>query len=309
MYSRYPFLYGARSLFDKSSTSIKYTAQTFSFFNRLLLGPVYEQNNQLPQIEVTIFYNIMVILKKLNSKYISRMFLGNYAKRFEYFFLMDMQNKDVRDEVLDFFGISTEYQRYKEDIVQMSVPYYLALTRDGADFRLVNQAVKRGTVTITNNRFALILRTILEKALMKRIEDMKPVDSITFGTEYDEMILKIGKQYGKNHQMYSTTTVGTGQLPPCMSCMIEKAKTEHHLTHIERLTLAIYLKSKNYDEDYILDIYKQLSDYNEKITKYQVDRAGNYKVYNCDKLQTEGLCKKDLDKNNRCEKISNPFLY
>jgi DNA primase large subunit len=255
----------------------------------------------------------MVILKKLNSKYISRMFLGNFAKRFEYFFMTDLPNKSMRDEILDFFNIDSGALRFGQDIVKMSVPtYLLVLSRNiqGSEFRLINQAVKRGTVTISNSRFVMILRIKLEQILLKRIEEMKPVDSITFGTEYDEMILKIGEQYGKNHQIYSATaTVGSGQIPPCMTCMIEKAKTEHHLIHKERLTLAIYLKSKNYDEDYILDIFKELSDYNERITKYQVDKAGNYKVYNCDKMEAEGLCKKELDKNNRCDKIKNPFLY
>jgi DNA primase large subunit len=91
--------------------------------------------------------------------------------------------------------------------------------------------------------------------------------------------------------------------------MIQKGKDEHHLLHKERLTLGIYLKSKNYDEEYILDIFRGLSDWDERITKYQLSRLGNYKCYGCDKMELEGLCKKENDTTGRCGRIKNPYNF
>jgi DNA primase large subunit len=307
MYSKYPFLLGARSLVSAPYTEIKYPGTTYSYFNRLLSVPSSYQL-ETERIQVYLFYNSMILLKKIDSNYISRKFISNFAKIFQSYFIHDISNKDVRDLVLDFFNISSEYQKYEHEIVKMSVPYYLQLVRGipGNEYKLINQAVNNGTVIIPNTQFVKILRMLLEQILFKRIQDMNPVDNI----EVDESWIDTIRNQYKKYEIVNNPTVTTpGIMPPCFQYMIQKAHTEHHLNHIERVALGIYLKSKNYSDDYILDIYKDLSDYKEKVTMYQLNRLDKYKTYGCEKMETENICKKNDDKLNRCCKINTPYHY
>ena len=304
-YSKYPFLPGARSLAN-TTTELKYMGTTFSYFNRLLDGPFFTIENT-DRIEVNVFLNCMVLLKKIDNKYTTRKFISNFAKRFELFFLQDISNMEIRNQVMDFFNISTEYQTYRDGVVKMSIPYYLALVRDdkGAEFRLINQMVDGGVVTVSNPRFVLILRNLLERLLLKRIDTMMSVDHI----EIDDFLLQKYRQNPDVKKSVTKSGNNDSMMPPCMSAMIQEAKNSHHLNHIQRLTLGIFLKSKEYDENYILDIYKGLSDYSEKTTKYQLSRLDKYQVYGCERMVINGLCRKEEDKHNRCSRIRNPFLY
>lgn len=297
-------LRGARTL-ATPTTELKYRQTTFEYFNRMLLGPYHEL--QTDRIQVHLFLNSNVLLKKINSNFISRKFITNFAKLFEMSFLHDLPDRSIREEILDFFDLPPEYQSYRHEIVAMSIPHYFEFVRGigGAEFRLVNQAVSNGTVTISNKQFVLALRTRLENILLKKIQDMKPVDRIEVNESWIENI----RERYKKHEDHSVIHTEPGAMPPCMKAMVDKAHSSHHLSHVERVTLGIYLKSKNYPEDFILDIYRDLSDWNERITKYQLGRLDRYQCYGCEKMVTEGLCRKEEDTMQKCSRIRNPYLY
>ncbi len=304
MFNKYPFTRGARTL-ATPSTSLLYTETTFSYFNRLLLGPVFTLENT-PKIEVNIFMNCIVILKKMDSSFITRTFISNYAKRFEYFMLQDISNKAIREEILDYFDISTEYQRYEHDVVKMSVPYFLALVRGIQGFRLVDQSVNNGTVTLSNKQFVLILRTQLEDMLIKRVKTMGSVDGINIDLEMIETI----KEKYKKYEPKILNVTNSGNIPPCVQFLISKIDSDHYLTHSERLLISTYMFSKGYDIEWLIDnIFKKLSDWNERITRYQLNYIKEHKVMNCDKVENQGMCRRELDSKNRCDKIQNPYNY
>ena len=48
----------------------------------------------------------------------------------------------------------------------------------GAEFRLVNQAVNDGTVTISNKQFVLMILQCTQGILLRRVQDMKSVDHV-----------------------------------------------------------------------------------------------------------------------------------
>lgn len=258
-------------------------------------------------IEVNVFYNSLIIIKKLNNSYITRKYIENFGKRFEQFILQDLSKMDIREQVLDFLGIIFKIQFIGNEIIAMKVSEYLMMVReDGSLFKLINVALKRGRIVMSNKHFALLLRIKLQNILTNRIKQMPSVENIDFGDEYNEKIAALNEKY---HIVYGPVTNLSGEQPPCISEMINKGKETHHLDHISRLTLAIYLKSKNYDEDYILDIFRGLSDYSEKTTKYQLSRLDRYKCYSCSKMETEGICKKELDSTGKCGVINNPFNF
>ena len=304
IYNKYPFLFGAKSLFDRT-VEFKFRDKTLEYMKSILSDQLYTTLAPVATIEVHSFLNSLLILNKLNNSYLTKRFIENYAKRFEYFILQDLDNLDTRTEVFDFLDIDVEKIQYRNNIVTMRVPYFLMLVRNlGSAFKPIDHALKDGMVKLSDKQFALALRTRLEYALDLKVKIVKSNSIEIPGFEEFE---ELSKQHHKVYGLLPVTM--TNKQPPCIAYLIEKGKNTHHLEHKERVTLGIYLKAKNYDEEYILNIFRGLSDWNEKITKYQLSKLGNYKCYGCEKMEIEGLCKKSDDKLGRCGKIVNPYIY
>ncbi len=305
MFNKYPFVRGARTL-ATPSTSLLYTETTFSYFNRLLLGPVFTIENT-PKIEVNIFMNCIVILKKMDSSFITRTFISNYAKRFEYFMLQDISNKTIRDEVMDYV-LNVDFEiEYNNDSVLLKIPNYLQITSGipGVEFKLVNQDVKKGIVSIRKRQFVLLLRYKLENLLLDKINKMKSIDGIEI-SDFDKYI-ELDKKYTPP---ILNKTVNSGLQPPCIKFLFSKIDNEHHLTHNERLLISTYMFSKGYNIEWLVDnIFRKLSDWNERITRYQLNYIKEHKIMNCDKIENQGMCKKSEDRLNKCGFIKNPFQF
>src|SRR5580765_757258 len=307
IYSRYPFLNDAKQYVDPS-TDIQYIKSSFAFLVRNLESPNPILTINFDRMDVNIFINCLIILKKISELYISKRFVANFVKRFQYFFEQDINtSKTARDEVLDFFGLSIDDYVFMNGHVHMSPPRYLQLYRGLIDqeFKLVNQNLKKGVVSVTNHMFARILRTKLELLILERIKNMKPVDHIDFGEEYNNELLRIRVK----HKLPQSRKleVDNKVLPPCITYILEKLKTTHHLIHSERILLGIFMQKRGFDLEYIIDIYKQLSDYNERITTSNLKKLSTYYVHNCSKVENEGLCKKENDE--RCRNLKSPLFY
>ena len=87
------------------------------------------------------------------------------------------------------------------------------------------------------------------------------------------------------------------------------AEKGEHLTHHQRFALATFLLNIGMDIEDVLNIFRNLPDFNERIARYQVEhlagiRGGRkkYLVYSCEKMRTLGLC------NSSCD-VKNPLVF
>ena len=85
--------------------------------------------------------------------------------------------------------------------------------------------------------------------------------------------------------------------PPCIDHLYKVLNNGENLPHSARLLLATFLifSEKNIDE--IIEIFKKLPDYNEQITRYQLEhlsgKKGGSKKYfvpSCEKIKIQNLC-------------------
>ena len=86
--------------------------------------------------------------------------------------------------------------------------------------------------------------------------------------------------------------------PPCIMALLETAKSNHHLSHIERFTLVSFLVNIGLSSENVNELFKTFSDYNERLTRYQVEHiagergsATRYTPPQCSLLQTHNVCK------------------
>ena len=101
--------------------------------------------------------------------------------------------------------------------------------------------------------------------------------------------------------------------PPCINAIYEAASSTHHLSQMERFTLTAFLLNIGMPTEKVSEIYKSFSDYNERLTRYQIEHiAGErgsgtrYIPPQCSILQTHGVCK---NRDDLCRRIYHPLKY
>ena len=95
----------------------------------------------------------------------------------------------------------------------------------------------------------------------------------------------------------SNVTENSSLYPPCIRFLQSEADNGVNLKHSERLHLAIFYSHMGKEVDDIVDIFRNSPDFDERIARYQVEhlrgigKGKEYKIYNCDKLKSIGVCK------------------
>ncbi len=98
-------------------------------------------------------------------------------------------------------------------------------------------------------------------------------------------------------------------LPPCISRLYNRILSGEKLSHMENFLLAVFLINVGLGEEEIVRIFSHAPNFNEKITRYQVEflmgkRGGGkkYMVPSCDKIRSMNLCVADCS-------VTNPLVY
>jgi hypothetical protein len=77
------------------------------------------------------------------------------------------------------------------------------------------------------------------------------------------------------------------RIRPHIQELIKKAKEGFNLTHRQRLAIVFELINNNYSDDEIMEIFKNLPDFNEQLTRYMIQHARKrgYKPFRTENLQ------------------------
>lgn len=217
-------------------------------------------------IDLQVFLISTILLRNLNNKFLIRKFVSNYGKLFESHLRTDIFKQETRKEILQHFGINNDLQFIdKNKAIKIHMLDYLDIKMD----LVKNVALDKGFAIAPLNSFILSIREAAEQMLFERIKAMKTYNGNTLINEIVDKLRGLYPEPKKRVQ-------DPNYIAPSIKKLIDKAYMEHHLTHQERIKLGIYLQGQEFDDDYILDIFKQLSDYNEKTTKYQLNSLKRY---------------------------------
>ena len=166
-------------------------------------------------------------------------------------------------------------------------------------WKVVNKALMKGKVYLKNDE---LLRLAEEAVVSKVVEDVKElgdVDPESLPESIKPLVELIKKRVAKRETRFAGAPKGFVQqaLPPCIKVIYEKALQGDNLSHQERFTLATFLLNLGKSVDEVLEIFKNMPDYSEKIARYQVEHLaglrGSHKKYkppSCETLVSWGLC-------------------
>ncbi len=179
---------------------------------------------------------------------------------------------------------------------------YLKYAPQDPHWAMINRPVVRGWVAVARNEF----ERILEEAYRHRMLKIAEESELAVGKV--ATVVDLSQFKAERYTPIEKRSSG-GSNPPCMTAIMNALKAGEGVPHTARFAIAAYLVKRGWDVDQIVDLFRTAPDFNEKITRYQVQhiagQAGGRKEYSvpsCETMATWGLCVA------RCG-VKNPLQY
>ncbi|MEM2614229.1 MAG: DNA primase regulatory subunit PriL, partial [Nitrososphaerota archaeon] len=181
-------------------------------------------------------------------------------------------------------------------------------------WKLVNRYLTHGNVYLTKTETARLLSEEVRRHIEKRLEIGEMPKLPQKIAEIVEKLKNLTLEKVSKAEIEGIPkTIKKEAFPPCITTLYEAAQKGRHLPHIARFTLTTFLVNIGLPIENIIDLFRNSSDFNERLTRYQVEHiAGErgsrirYKPPKCQMLKTHGLC---LKPSEECQKINHPLGY
>ena len=180
-------------------------------------------------------------------------------------------------------------------------------------WKLTNRLLSGGEVFVT----AVEVSRLLEEEVRRYVEQklQVKVESLPQGIANRINRLKhlFHEKRGKTSWEEFPSEVVAVAYPPCTRRLHEALSSGHHLSHIGRFTLTSFLINIGVPTENVVDLYRSLTDFNERMTRYQVEHLAGlrgsrtkYIPPTCETLITHGVCP---GKDDICRTIRHPLAY
>jgi len=272
-------------------------------------GKIY--NTKLDSSDTFSFLIAIILLKLSGMNTLINRFSLAEARRAEKFLEKDLiGNLDKTSEELaikiirDIFSVSVK--KIKNYFV-IPIPDYLrhAVNFHELEWKLVNRRVENGMVFLTPHEAVRLIRKELSGYIGSRI---RAANTPSMHKGFED---KVNKLVGLAKKFTVSTTVST-EYPPCIKHAIDVLENGENLSHSGRFMLATFLLGRGQPIDKIALLFKNAPDYNEKITRYQINQiagetGGNtkYSCPSCEKIKSNDLCFAIPE----CDNIINPIQF
>ena len=196
--------------------------------------------------------------------------------------------------------------RIEPDAGRMSIPLVdyvkLATPIREAEFRLSRQEVDHGGVRVGGVRGARLLQEAVRARLSVAVPLGEDVVSLARSREselYEELLRRTPMPVARAQG--PAGTIRPERFPPCIRKMQRTLQRGENLSHSGRFCLAAFLHRAGADEETIVDAYRGAPDFDEGITRYQVehitqrDGGRGYEPPECETLRSHGLCAREGD--------------
>ncbi len=275
--------------------------------------------------ELISFYGAVYVAKRVGDRWLlSRLSLAEAARAQE---LLESEPGRVVEAVARAVGIGsfthhepplkvavarlgglTLYNTYEFSVTFIDYVKYAKRLLGDPSWKPVNLPVWKGRVFLDKGKAVRLVKEAVEmfiNRLAETVEDgSEPPDQIL--NDVKSMLEKVRRpRIAKEGGRYPRIVVEKGVIveeafPPCMKDILERARRGEHLSHHERFAIATFLLQIGAEIDQVVDVFRNMPDFNEKITRYQVEHLAGlrgsmkkYKTYSCEKMRTLGLCKAD----------------
>lgn len=299
---KYPFTPIAKRIVQESGFTLNNVPDAILNRARSMVSAAFLQKEYLPKIEISsdllnneiLAFPVSKIVVSLINRFelyrkYSQMFGNSVFKHLE-------GEKD--DVVLDMatdlnlkFDLSDDLSYF----VQLGLADYLRPELEENFMKLVNRGVENGKVMLTRNDFVRFISIVVSKDLRNSLPvEIKEVPS-SFKDTAEETDAEFAKTIRKRYSKTDFGEVAPESFPPCMAKIYSELMSGINVTHSGRFVIATFLNSIGMSSEKIIDMYHETPNFNERTTRYQVERlAGikgkSYSAPSCDKMRSYNLC-------------------
>lgn len=276
-------------------------------------GTVYDRVDRYEK-EILIFLVTLILVKSIGLEPVLKKYALAEARRAEKFLTEDLKRQsDAQRRALfskifdDLFGLKIDATPDGR-LFKVRVSDYLARSSrfHEQEWKMINRLVHGGFVYLDADETVRLVRSELAALISDRVHAMSlPVLPAAIREKAEALRGELAPRF--EYRTHAVT-----DYPPCVKHALEVMNRGENLPHSARLMLATYMLAIGKPVDEIVEMFKNAPDFNERITRYQVEHlAGSkgsrtkYSVPSCDKLRTENLCFATED----CAGIINPVQF
>jgi DNA primase large subunit len=271
-----------------------------------------------PEIEIWSFSIALYIVAAIDDSYLRRRYALAEAKRAYELLTID------QSETMFKIAVETFNWYMKKEIPSFAEQYgfalhfvnYLAnasILQQDDKWKLVNRLLTDSYVYLTQEETARLLEEEIRKSIESRL-DKRDAMAQVLPPELSEEVrrhLDLVRKEVEYEVLPKSAVIEA--YPSCIRQLYDHVVAGQHLSHLGRFALTTFLSNIGVSVDEIVKLFSNQSDFNEKMTRYQVEHiAGSkgsktkYTTPNCDTLRTHGLC---LLRVEECREIKNPLVY
>ncbi|WP_415283705.1 DNA primase [Candidatus Nitrososphaera sp. FF02] len=266
------------------------------------------------ETEILTFIVTLIMVKSIGLEPVLRKYSLSEARHAEKFLTEDLKRQSDAQKRALFSKIFEDLFKLKIDMTpdgrlfKVRVTDYLMRSSHfhEQEWKMINRLVEGGQVFLDADETVRLVRNELAVLITGRVRAMTlPTLPRSIRAKADELRSELAPRYE-----YRTQAVT--EYPPCVKHALEVMNKGENLPHSARLMLATYMLAVGKPVDEIVEMFRNAPDFNERITRYQVEHLSGakgsrtkYSVPSCDKLRTENLCFATAD----CNGIINPVQF
>jgi DNA primase large subunit len=282
----------------------------------ILYAMVTRNPRQDEDVEILSFTVAIILALATQNTFIQKRYALAEAK--QAYEDMKLEPKEKLEKIAQNFGWELSLNNDRSIPYEYTVNFadYLhnaTYLREGK-WKLTQRVLSNGRVYIMGNEVARLLEEEVRRYVEKRMEpkDLPKLQGNVL--EVTERIKKLAEdRVGKTDVTDFPKVVVQTAFPPCVQALYQAFSSGRHLSHIGRFTLTSFLINIGMPSATVIDLFKNISDFSEKLTRYQVEHiAGergsgtHYSTPKCDTLKTHGVC---VTPDNVCRNVRHPLAY
>lgn len=277
-------------------------------------GRVYDKLDRY-ETEIITFLVTLIMVKSIGMEPALKKYALAEARRAEKFLTEDLKKQNGAQKsalfekiFYDLFGLAIDVTEDGRLFKVKAADYLMRSSHfHEQEWKMINRPVSKGQVYLDADETVRLVRSELAVLITSRVHAMSlpPALPLAIKEKAEELRTALAPRY--EYRAHAVT-----EYPPCIKHALEVMGRGENLPHSARLMLATYMLAIGKSNDEIVEMFKSAPDYNERITRYQVEHlAGTkgsrtkYSVPSCDKLRTENLCFATSD----CAGIINPVQF
>ncbi|MCD6503227.1 MAG: hypothetical protein J7K58_03245 [Euryarchaeota archaeon] len=228
---------------------------------------------------------------------------------------------DLRTKQFEFSSIQT-----KKGLGIHFLDYIECAPSRAGSWKLINRVINDGYVLFIipieistkgkdEREFIRLLESAVSRKIKRKIEELNSYESLEVPPWVSELSAKALEYYESIVPKEILIDEGEEYWPPCMRAIIGEIKAGRSLPHQARFAITTFLHAIGWDEEQMLDLYRNFPDFDEEKARYQIKHITGHisgKVYNvpsCETMLSYGYCYREKDPFGLCEKVKHPMQY